>query len=199
MLEGFIEWAEVVVPRYGYLGAFLVSLAGSIVPFLPAPYLAVILVLAPFSDPVLLATVSALGATLGKLSSYAIGRAAKKLSRGRYRRKLTVLSKMISRYMFAAIFVAALTPLPDDIIFIPAGMIGYSLPKTFFAVFLGKEILTLAVACGIKEVTDILGLSIEEALWFSVGSAVVFTILMALFFILNVEDWLEKRFLGVAE
>ena len=200
MLEGFIEWAEAVVPTYGYFGAFFVSFVGSVIPFLPAPYLAVVLVLVQFSDPALLATASALGATLGKLSSYAIGRAAKKgLSRGRYGRKLTVLGQVISKYMFAAIFLAALTPLPDDVIFIPAGMVGYSLPKTFMAVFLGKEILTLVIAYGIKGASYFLGLGVEEALWFSIGSAAVFVILIALFFALNVEDWLEKHFLGAAE
>jgi len=45
-------------------------------------------------------------------------------------------------YLFG-FFIFALTPLPDDLLFIPLGIMRYNLPKTLLAAFFGKLVMLL--------------------------------------------------------
>ena len=58
---------------YGYLGVFVASLAGSVIPFLPVPYLLIIVLLSGRLDPVLLGVVADVGGAAGKTPSYLLG------------------------------------------------------------------------------------------------------------------------------
>jgi membrane protein DedA with SNARE-associated domain len=50
----------------------------------------------------------------------------------------------VKRWAFLLLFVAAATPIPDEPVVIPLGLMKYSIPKFFTAYFLGK--LTIAIA-----------------------------------------------------
>ena len=54
--------------------------------------------------------------------------------------------KLFNHYGPIAIFFFALTPLPDDILFIPLGIMRYNLIKAFIPCFFGKLLMTFILA-----------------------------------------------------
>ena len=51
---------------------------------------------------------------------------------------MTYLVKLFDRYGPLAIFMFALTPLPDDVLFIPLGILKYKFYKAFIPALIGK-------------------------------------------------------------
>ena len=131
---------------YGYLGAFLIAVFGSVIPFLPVPYLAPIVLMSGTLDPFFLGIIAGIGGALGKLTSYALGRFGRKLLTEERRERMNALGKAIGKYGAFAVFLFALTPLPDDIIYIPVGLTGFNLAKFMIANALGKIVLSWIVA-----------------------------------------------------
>ncbi|TFG00333.1 MAG: hypothetical protein EU541_02605 [Promethearchaeota archaeon] len=100
-----------------------------------------------------LAIIGGLGAACGELTGYVLGWGAKKIEETRDLESLKNLngfSRLIlkneSRTPFY-VFLFALTPLPDDILFIPIGMRKYPLWKTLIPAWLGKNVTTLLYCC----------------------------------------------------
>ena len=56
------------------------------------------------------------------------------------------MMKVFNRYGFAAIFFFALTPLPDDLLFIPLGIMRYRFVKVFIPALLGKMLMCFILA-----------------------------------------------------
>jgi len=54
--------------------------------------------------------------------------------------------KVFNRWGPFAIFIFALTPLPDDLLFIPLGMMRYSIVKTFVSALAGKIAMNFILA-----------------------------------------------------
>ncbi len=135
-----------VAQQYGYLGVFAVSLLGSLIPFLPVPYLFVVVLLSDSLDPLLLGIVSGLGGSLGKITSYALGRGGYRLFSQERKRKMDTLRDLIGKYGDLGVFIFALTPLPDDVYLIPIGMMRFSFWRFLLANTLGKIILSVFVA-----------------------------------------------------
>jgi len=94
----------------------------------------------------LLAISSGLGATLGEISGYYAGYYGRAIISEELKRKMDFLVKIFTRYGTATIFIFALTPLPDDLLFIPLGIMRYSLPKTLIVAFFGKVLMSFIVA-----------------------------------------------------
>jgi len=139
-------WMEGLVHSYGYAGAFVISIFGNFTLFFPVPYALTIYAFGATLDPFLLGLVCGLGATIGEFSAYLIGRGGRELIEGSYGGRLEGAKTLIQRYGMLAIFFFALTPLPDDLILIPLGMLKYSLRKALVAAFLGKVAMCLAIA-----------------------------------------------------
>jgi uncharacterized membrane protein YdjX (TVP38/TMEM64 family) len=135
-----------ILRAHGYLGALLIAFAGSLVPFLPVPYLIPIVLMAKTLDPLLLGVAAGVGGSVGKLTSYFLGRFGRRLLSEERRRKTTALGKVIGKYEALAVFLFALTPLPDDIVYIPVGLTGLSIIKFMIANMLGKIVLSCIVA-----------------------------------------------------
>jgi len=131
---------------YGYIGSFAIALIGSLIPFLPVPYLFPIVLMSRSLDPLLLGISAGIGGALGKLTSYALGRFGRRLLSEERRRKMSYLGNIIGRYGAVAVFFFALTPLPDDVIYIPLGLTGLNFAKFMIANMLGKIALSLIVA-----------------------------------------------------
>lgn len=140
------EALRAIAESYGYGGVFLVSLIGSLVPFLPVPYLFVVIVLSRTLDPVLLGLISGIGGAVGKLTSYALGRTGYRLMGEARRRQMDSLRELLGKYGDLAVFLFALTPLPDDVYYIPAGMIRMPLWRFMLANTAGKVVLAVFVA-----------------------------------------------------
>ena len=66
--------------------------------------------------------------------------------------------KLVKRYGASAAFVAAATPIPDDIIYVPLGLAKYNPKKFFIATLLGKLVLCYVLVL----ISHYMGLSILE-------------------------------------
>jgi len=141
-----LGWMEGLVYSYGYAGAFVVSIFGNFTLFLPIPYALTIYAFGATLDPLLLGVVCGLGSTIGEFSAYLVGRGGRELIENNYGRRLEGAKKLVQRHGMLAIFLFALTPLPDDLILIPLGMLKYSLRKALAAAFLGKVMMCVAIA-----------------------------------------------------
>ncbi|MFQ5950712.1 MAG: VTT domain-containing protein [Candidatus Geothermarchaeales archaeon] len=182
-----------------YLLPFVISLALGFVPFLSGAEVVGMASVIGMSevDPVLLGIFSGLGAGLGKISSYFYGRGAREyVLKGRYRRKFDIVERVFGRYMFLAVLVGSATPMPDDFIFIPVGMMKYSLWKTVLGLVSGKIALSIVLASGGLYALNLLGLEGQISVTTSLLLVLAFLGLMVLYLKLDIEGWIERRFLA---
>lgn len=95
-----------------------------------------------------IAIIGGLGAALGELTAYMIGYGAKKIAESRRSevlRNVDGFGKVIlnnKKRTPLYVFLFALTPLPDDILFVPLGMIKYPAWKCIIPGWLGKNFTT---------------------------------------------------------
>ena len=144
-----IEWAkESSAP---YLTAFILSLFGNTTVFIPFPYVAIVFILTSQAglDPLLLGIISGAGAALGEVTSYTIGwGGGRYLDSHGYSKKFAPLRSFLlrhSRITPLIIYFFAATPLPDDVLLIPLGLIKYGWVRCIVPAFLGKTSLLLLV------------------------------------------------------
>jgi len=141
-----LEWMEQFALQFGYLGVFIISFIGSISVIFPIPYTIVIYILGGFLDPVFVAISGGLGSALGEFSGYAVGYYGRRVISKERQRKMDYMMKVFAKYGPAAIFLFALTPLPDDLLFIPLGVMRYPFWKAFIPALLGKTVMTFILA-----------------------------------------------------
>jgi len=141
--------------QYGYLGIFVMSLAGAVSIIVPVPDTIVVFTLAGLKigdgwvfEPLLIALAATLGGAIGEVSGYLLGLTSKKVITGKYKKNMDFLSRVFNRFGAIAIFAFALTPLPDDLVFIPLGASRYNPIKAFAPALTGKLLICLAVAYG---------------------------------------------------
>jgi len=130
----------------GYLGIFLLSLIGAGSVIIPVPYTVILLAISPAFDPIPLAIAAGIGAALGEMVGYGIGYAGRIVIGKKRRRQMDAMLRLFERFGLLAIFVFALTPLPDDLLFIPLGLMRYSPKKAFLACVAGKFLMSLIIA-----------------------------------------------------
>jgi uncharacterized membrane protein YdjX (TVP38/TMEM64 family) len=85
----------------------------------------------------------ALGSALAKGSHYMITFYVGKHLSEKRRHRLDAEALKIKRWAFLLLFVAAATPIPDEPVVIPLGLMKYSPVKFFTAFFLGKLVITV--------------------------------------------------------
>jgi membrane protein DedA with SNARE-associated domain len=147
---------------FGYLGILLVSFVGSIIVFIPLPYFP-ILITAAFNkhlDPNLVSLSSAAGVVAAKIIIFYASYYGNNILNVRTKKRILPLQKLLSRYGWLGAFLAAITPIPDDIVYIPLGLAKYSPWKFATAVFVGKLLLNEGIVWG----AVILGRPIIESL-----------------------------------
>jgi len=146
-------------------------------------------------DPVLLALSSGLGSALGEVSGYVLGYYGRAVISEAMKRKMDFMLKVFSRYGTFAIFLFALTPLPDDLLFIPLGIMHYSLTKALIACFVGKLCMSFIIAYSGKVSFDVIQNIFGEAGWVgTVISVVILVVVMAAIFKIDWEALFKKRF-----
>jgi len=141
-----LEWMEQFALQFGYFGVFLISLIGALSIIVPIPYTLVIYLLGSFLNPILVAVSGGLGSAVGEFSGYVLGYYGRAVLSEERRRKMDYMMKVFHRYGFAAIFLFALTPLPDDLLFIPLGIMRYRFVKVFIPALLGKMLMCFILA-----------------------------------------------------
>jgi len=178
--------------QLGYLGIFLMSLIGASSIIIPIPYTIIIFLIASRYDPILLAIAGGAGAALGEFTGYLLGFYGQKILSEERRRKMEFMVKMFGRYGPLAIFIFALTPLPDDLLFIPLGILRYKLIKAFIPALLGKMLMIYLLAYfGRIGANIILFLFGEGNEWIGI---IITTVLLAIILVMLFRiDW-EKVF-----
>jgi len=147
-------------PEVGYLGLAIVSFFGSLIPFVPIPSFVLVATMAVGEqfDIHILVIIAALTSTAAKQIIFYISYGGRKIISEKTKKRMKPFQKLVKRYGGSAAFVAAATPIPDDLVYIPLGLAKYN-PKRFFdATLLGKIVLYY----GIVLISHYMGLSLLE-------------------------------------
>ena len=130
-------------------GVFLTALGFNLIPFAGPSNLFIasnaVLILS-ISDPATLATVGllvALGSALAKSVHYLVTFFAGKYLSQKHQQRLEADYLKIKRWAFLLLFAAAASPIPDEPVVIPLGLMKYSPVKFFSSYFLGKLLITV--------------------------------------------------------
>ena len=147
-------------PEVGYLGLAVVSFFGSLIPFVPVPSFVLMVTMAVGSqfDIHILALIGAFTATAAKQIIFYISYGGRRIISEKTKKRMRPFQKLVKKYGGTAAFVAAATPIPDDIIYIPLGLAKYNPKKFFVATLLGKLVLCYVLVL----VSHYMGLSILE-------------------------------------
>jgi membrane protein YqaA with SNARE-associated domain len=147
-LQDIFNWMQQLAITYGYLGIFIIALIGAASIIFPLPYTVIIFIIAGSTtlEPILIAVAAGFGATIGEFTSYLLGMGGRRALATRYKTKIDVLQRTFQRYGSIVIFLFALTPLPDDLLFIPLGIMRYKIAKAFIPALIGKFLMNLIVA-----------------------------------------------------
>jgi membrane protein DedA with SNARE-associated domain len=202
-LQDIVDWMRNFALQYGYFGVFLISLIGAMSVFVPIPYTVVIFILGGLRsgggwafDPLLIAVAAGTGAAVGEFSGYLIGLGGRKVIGEKYKKKMDFLVKLFKKFGPVVIFVFALTPLPDDLLFIPLGVMRYSVLQAFIPALLGKFFSNLIIAysgrLSLQIIKDIFGVE-GEGMSALIGIILALVLLVIVFIIMFKVDW-EKRF-----
>ncbi|MFX0006150.1 MAG: VTT domain-containing protein [Promethearchaeota archaeon] len=178
----------------GLLITFLVCLIGNLLP-VPTPYTFVVCFSAePFLQihfliPLLVAFIASLGCLIGEMGGYFVGRGAaevisveRKANLNKYQQYLIDHPK-IAPFL---LFLFGVTPLNDDMITIPLGLIKYDVKKTIFWVWLGKLGLMLIFAYNLLNICIFLG-----------GENWIFSIITLYFVVTTVYIMLKVNFVDL--
>ncbi len=137
-------------PSLGYIGLFSISFIGSVIPFIPIPFFLFLTVMSidPAFEPTLLALVTAIGATSGKLVIFYASYYGRNVLSKESKHKMLPLQRVVARYGWFAAFIAAVTPVPDDIVYIPLGLSKYKPAYFILSTFAGKLLISEVIAWG---------------------------------------------------
>lgn len=130
---------------YGYLGIFLISLAGNATVILPVPTFLAAFAGGSIFHPILVGVIAAAGAAIGELTGYLAGVAGQAVVENRemYDR----LEQLMRRYGLMAVFVLAATPNPlFDVAGIISGALRLPVHHFLISAWAGKTVKFLAIA-----------------------------------------------------
>jgi len=187
-------------PEVGYLGLTIVSFLGSLIPFVPIPSFILVATMAVGDqfDIHALALIAAITSTVAKQIIFYVSYGGRKIISEKTKKRMKPFQKLVKRYGGSAAFVAAATPIPDDLVYIPLGLAKYNPKRFFIATLLGKLVLFYVIVL----ISHYMGLSllepvlqdIEDPMPVYVG-IVVFAIAMSIIVILLLRlNW--ERILG---
>ncbi|MFX0077200.1 MAG: VTT domain-containing protein, partial [Candidatus Hermodarchaeota archaeon] len=181
----------------GLMITFMVCMIGNILPF-PTPYTFVVcfsslpfLQLNPFI-PIVVALIASLGCLVGEMGGYAVGRGASALISEERHQNLNKYQLYLIEHPKIApilIFIFGLTPLNDDFITIPLGIIKYSFIKTVFWCWLGKLGLMLVFSYNLVNICSLLG---GENWILSIVSLYLIIIIMYLLVKVDILEFLNR-------
>ncbi len=199
----YAAFSEALFPfasEVGYIALSLVSFFGSLIPFVPIPSFVVLATMAvgdQFNIHIL-AIVGAVTATLAKMIIFYVSYGGGKILSEKTRKRMKPFERLVKKYGGAAAFVAAATPIPDDLIYIPLGLAKYNPKRFFIATLTGKFVLSYIIVL----TAHFVGLSILDPLLENVESTstiylgmIVFAVILTVTVILLLRlDW--EKILG---
>lgn len=143
---------------------FVVAIVGNLLP-VPTPYSWAVclgsayVTVNPFI-PLLFGLVAAFGCLFGEMGGYIVGRGAAEVISEERAAKLTKYQEYLLDHPKLApflIFLFGLTPLNDDMLTVPLGLIKYSAKKTIIWIWLGKLGMMLIMAYNVLNICGLLG------------------------------------------
>ena len=147
-------------PEVGYLGLTIVSFFGSLIPFVPIPSFVLVATMAVGEqfDIHVLVLIAALTSTAAKQIIFYVSYGGRKIISEKTKKRMMPFQKLVKRYGASAAFVAAATPIPDDLVYIPLGLAKYNPKRFFVATLLGKFVLYYVIVL----ISHYMGLSLLE-------------------------------------
>ena len=147
-------------PEVGYLGLAIVSFFGSLIPFVPIPSFVLVATMAVGDqfDIHILVIIAALTSTAAKQIIFYVSYGGRKIISEKTKKRMKPFQKLVKRYGGSAAFVAAATPIPDDLVYIPLGLAKYNPKRFFIATLLGKVVLYYVIVL----ISHYMGLSLLE-------------------------------------
>jgi len=164
-IENISNYAPFQDLSTGLLITFWVCLIGNLLP-VPTPYTFVVcfssipFLQSHFFIPFIVGFIASLGCLVGEMGGYIVGRGASKFISDEKNKKLMVYQHYLVDHPKIApflIFLFGFTPLNDDMLTIPLGLIKYDVKKTIFWIWLGKLCLMLIFAYNIVNICSLLG------------------------------------------
>ncbi|MEM4788477.1 MAG: hypothetical protein QXV06_01600 [Ignisphaera sp.] len=190
--EPFIS--KILLSPFSLLGLFLISFT-SCLSIVPIPYVVMVFQMAQHVNPILTSIVVGTGSALGEAITWFFGRASYNILEGTiYAKRINALLRFMELKGSLTIpfltFLFSLTFLPDKVIYLPLGIMKYSIWKVLPFTILGKSIMIYLVLLLGRLWSDILN---YESNFTSFAITVVFLsiILMVMTFV----DW-EKVLFG---
>ena len=147
-------------PEVGYLGLTIVSFFGSLIPFVPIPSFILVATMAAGEqfDIHVLVLIAALTSTAAKQIIFYVSYGGRKIISEKTKKRMMPFQKLVKRYGASAAFVAAATPIPDDLVYIPLGLAKYNPKRFFVATLSGKFVLYYVIVL----ISHYMGLSLLE-------------------------------------
>lgn len=162
-IAGLLDWENYLL-QYSYVGVFAISLIGAMSIIVPIPYTFIILTLGMGGmNPLLLTVAGGLGSGVGEFSGYLLGYYGRSVISEKQQRKMDYMIRIFDHYGPITIFLFALTPLPDDLLFIPLGILRYKFIKAFTPCILGKTLMCAILAYGGKMFGNIFSMVFGES------------------------------------
>ncbi|MBE0512224.1 VTT domain-containing protein [Candidatus Bathyarchaeota archaeon] len=162
-IAGLLGWEKYLL-QYSYVGVFAISIIGAMSIIVPIPYTFIILTLGIEGlNPLLLTVAGGLGSSVGEFSGYLLGYYGRSVISEKQQRKMDYMMRIFDHYGPIAIFLFALTPLPDDLLFIPLGILRYKFIKAFIPCILGKTSMCAILAYGGQMFGNILSMVFGES------------------------------------
>ena len=146
----FTIFSHILFPfasEVGYIALSLVSFFGSLIPFVPIPSFVLLATMAVGDQFNLhiLAILSAVMATVAKQIIFYVSYGGGRIISEKTRKRMKPFERLVKRYGAVATFVAAATPIPDDLVYIPLGLAKYNPRRFFVATLVGKIVLSYIV------------------------------------------------------
>lgn len=146
----------------------------------------------------ILAIVGAVTATFAKMIIFYVSYGGGRILSEKTKKRMKPFQRLVKKYGAAAAFVAAATPIPDDLIYIPLGLAKYNPRRFFIATLTGKIVLSYIIVI----IAHYVGLSILDPLLINVESTstiylgmIVFGVILTVIVILLLRlDW--EKILG---
>jgi len=147
--QWFLEWSNSVASTWGYLGIFFISIIANATIILPFPLFLVVFAAGAFLNPWLVGLSAGLGSAIGEFTAYGVGIGSREALKSNYKKWVKKVEKWAEKSgLFPLVVLFAATPLPADVIGIFCGMARYDIRKFFLGMFIGKTIMSVALAWG---------------------------------------------------
>lgn len=178
--------------NYGYLGAFLITLAANATVILPIPGIIILFPLGAAFNPILVGLAAGIAAPIGEITGYMAGYSGRGIVQRS--RLYTRMVNWVDRWGALAIFIFTLVPfLLFDLAGIAAGVLRFPFWKFFLVCWLGRTILYTGVALAGAAGWELFASGVGLRSPLSAGVLAALAALALLLLALVIENWLWKR------